>query len=338
MIQRVHESTLFLALMCLAACTTYDPLFCDKEQTCRDPDRPFCDLEGEYPASEGVARTCIPSPFDAGNEPDGGGGGGSAVDAGQGGEPDGSASDAATPCKWSPLLRLANVNSPSVLDLVGSLSPDGRTLYFSRTGDPGRSFFATRDSVGQAFGPPTQLPELGDDQFDLEISATGLEILYRASATIETATRGAPGGTFGDAEPTGLEGASPSLSGDGLALYFTAELQVLRATRRAIGEPWEAPVSVLPSSGFVGVDVSQDELRLLLTVNPFEEPAMPYAIAERATTDEEFGAPMPLPDGILAPDGVSYGVARWDASQTQVVATVAVSGQNAGDMHTSACQ
>jgi hypothetical protein len=45
-----------------------------------------------------------------------------------------------------------------------------------------------------------------------------------------------------------------------------------------------------------------------------------------------------LPDAILAPNAVSYGVARWDASQTQIVASVAISGQSAGDMHTSVCQ
>lgn len=92
----IVKGSLLCTVLVLLSCTTYDPLYCDDSQACNDPARPFCDLAGEYPASEGVARTCIPSPFDAGNEPDGGGGGGSTVDAGQGGEPDGSGSDAAT--------------------------------------------------------------------------------------------------------------------------------------------------------------------------------------------------------------------------------------------------
>lgn len=55
----------------LAACKVYDPLFCDEDTPCSDPARPFCDLKGEYAASDGVARTCIPSPFDAdGGAPD----------------------------------------------------------------------------------------------------------------------------------------------------------------------------------------------------------------------------------------------------------------------------
>jgi hypothetical protein len=73
-----------------AACKTIDPLFCSEEKPCEDPERPYCDLTGEFPASEGVGRTCIPSPFDAGGDVDAGvdvdGGegvdGGSAADAG----------------------------------------------------------------------------------------------------------------------------------------------------------------------------------------------------------------------------------------------------------------
>jgi hypothetical protein len=53
----------------IVGCKVYDPLYCDEKEECKDPDRPFCDLQGEHPASEGVARTCIPDPF---KENDGG--------------------------------------------------------------------------------------------------------------------------------------------------------------------------------------------------------------------------------------------------------------------------
>lgn len=46
----------------VAACTVRDPLYCDENTPCTDPGRPICDLNGEYPASEGVGRTCIPDP------------------------------------------------------------------------------------------------------------------------------------------------------------------------------------------------------------------------------------------------------------------------------------
>jgi len=46
--------------------------YCDESTPCTDAERPYCDLEGEFPASEGIKRTCIPSPFDAGHPEDGG--------------------------------------------------------------------------------------------------------------------------------------------------------------------------------------------------------------------------------------------------------------------------
>jgi alpha-tubulin suppressor-like RCC1 family protein len=57
------------------ACKAYDPLYCDENKPCNDPARPFCDLNGDYPDSEGVARTCIPEPA---MEPDAGDGEGTA--------------------------------------------------------------------------------------------------------------------------------------------------------------------------------------------------------------------------------------------------------------------
>jgi alpha-tubulin suppressor-like RCC1 family protein len=59
--------TLGLVLLATASCKVKDPLYCDENTPCTDPARPFCDLNGEYPASEGIKRTCIADPF-----PDGG--------------------------------------------------------------------------------------------------------------------------------------------------------------------------------------------------------------------------------------------------------------------------
>ncbi len=71
-------------MVSLAACKVYDPLYCDADEKCTDPDRPFCDLGGDYPASEGVARTCIPDPnaggADGGADDDGAGDEGSGDD------------------------------------------------------------------------------------------------------------------------------------------------------------------------------------------------------------------------------------------------------------------
>jgi uncharacterized delta-60 repeat protein len=63
---------LFLAVLATAAaCYRHDPLYCDVTADCADvPGRPFCDTTGAYPASDGIARTCIPDP--AGGGPDAG--------------------------------------------------------------------------------------------------------------------------------------------------------------------------------------------------------------------------------------------------------------------------
>ena len=65
---------LVFVLVALTSCKT-DPLYCDDNTPCTDPARPFCDDDGEYPASEGIKHTCIPDPLsvDAGpEEADGG--------------------------------------------------------------------------------------------------------------------------------------------------------------------------------------------------------------------------------------------------------------------------
>jgi alpha-tubulin suppressor-like RCC1 family protein len=63
---------LCFVLLAGPACLKKDPLFCDENTPCMDPERPYCDLAGEFPASDGIKRTCIPSPFDAGSDPDAG--------------------------------------------------------------------------------------------------------------------------------------------------------------------------------------------------------------------------------------------------------------------------
>ena len=57
---------LSLCLVFLGSCTRHDPLYCDENTPCTLANRPFCDLDGLYPGSDGHGRTCVPNPFDAG--------------------------------------------------------------------------------------------------------------------------------------------------------------------------------------------------------------------------------------------------------------------------------
>jgi hypothetical protein len=75
--------------------------YCDESTPCTDPARPFCDLSGEFAASGGHGRVCIPTPSDA-ELGDGGG-----VDAPS---HDGNTYDARSPTLPEPPILLAPVN------------------------------------------------------------------------------------------------------------------------------------------------------------------------------------------------------------------------------------
>lgn len=330
-----------LTLLSLGACTTYDALYCDEDRSCKDPARPFCDLAGEYPASDGVARTCIPSPFDAGD--------GATADAGSGDADGGAGSDAGPPtdaaasCNWSSLSRLANINTPEEAEFVGSLDSNGSTLLFNQSGTgPGDGFyFATREAADQAFDEPTLVSELsGDGVFraDPEISSTGLEIFYRVvdGSAIETATRASAAGEFGTPSDIGVVGSSPALSADGRSLYFLQEGGVQRVVRRAVGEPWGNPRTVLPANGalYISIDISTDELRVLLTsieIEPF-----PILVAGRNSVDDDFGEPLPLNEDLLLPGAAIYSASKWGASERQMVVSLQAEGEL--DMYYSICE
>ncbi len=272
----------------------------------------------------------------------GDGGSGSATDGGSGTDA-GTRYDASTPCTWGPLSRLANVNTSDEAEYSGSLDADGKTLLFSRSGtDPDDGFyFATREAADQAFDEPTFFSELsGDGVFraDPEISSSGLEIFYRlvTGSAIETATRSSTASEFGMPRDTGLTGASPVLSADGRSLYFLNKDGVRRAVRSDIGEPWGSPVTVFPANGalYYSIDISRDELRLLLTsleIEPF-----PILVAGRNSVDEDFGPPFALNDEILFPGASIYSTSKWDASGTRMVVSLQAEGEL--DMYYSVCE
>jgi len=84
----VRAFIIVLPVLFTSSCKAYDPLYCDRDRPCSDPERSFCDEHGEYPASEGIGRTCIPDPAsDAGSSDsdDGGDQGGDAMRAPDGG-------------------------------------------------------------------------------------------------------------------------------------------------------------------------------------------------------------------------------------------------------------
>lgn len=81
---RVPLSALVLAVAVIltTGCKHRNPLWCDAETPCPLAERPFCDLEGVHPGSDGLPNSCVPDP--------------GLADAGGGG--DANVPDAARPC------------------------------------------------------------------------------------------------------------------------------------------------------------------------------------------------------------------------------------------------
>ncbi len=266
----------------LLACKVYDPLYCDAENGCPDPARPFCDTEGEYPASEGVARTCIADPFDAGSDADAGGNG--ASDAGGGNPADAQQqSDGASGCTWTPLDRLSEV---STTDREGGPTLDfgGLNLYFFRQGSGFGVYQASRPSVDQDFGKPSLVQDV--QAYDPELSSSGLELFGSDGQAISVYERTSTTAPFGPRSSIGLSGTSPAISEDGLALYFIDydAASVQRVTRSTTKSPWGDPSPVLLLEGAHSVDVSGDELRLLITPTSPGSAADPGSRRDRRLT------------------------------------------------------
>lgn len=67
---RFLPTAILATLAVVTGCKDWSKLYCDETTPCSTPDRPYCDLTGEYPASEGIANTCIPTPASGDAGPD----------------------------------------------------------------------------------------------------------------------------------------------------------------------------------------------------------------------------------------------------------------------------
>lgn len=106
--------------------------------------------------------------------------------------------------------------------------------------------------------------------------------------------------------------------------------------RRAIGEPWSSPDTILSTGDHFTLDVSPDGLRLLLVENPFKTPVQPLLVSERRSLDENFPPPFPVDPDILLPDEASYGLAKWNAAGDLIIASLTV-GSETG-LYYAACE
>lgn len=157
---------------------------------------------------------------------------------------------------------------------------------------------------------------------------------------IWTATRGSPVSGFGPPQSLGLDGYSPSISGDGLTLYFVSltEPKVKAMTRPSIGGLWGPPQDVY-TTNYTQIDISGDELHLLLSDGPYMFLDAPVAIAHRASKTSPFGAPEPIDVFEVVGDGSLTKSASWSADERRIYVEMELpTGQGATDIYVSTCE
>jgi hypothetical protein len=245
---------------------------------------------------------------------------------------DGGPDAAVGPCTWTDLSKapFANLNGPDSEESV-ALTGDGRTAVFTRSVGKGKPQIqeASRGSLDEPFGVPVLHDELGTDgKFEIEISSDGKELFYLSDTTPEIlrAVRLNAGAPFGPGELTGVTGFSPSVSGDGLSLYFQDQGTIWRVERETVDSNVWGKVESIGSIGeFKWIDVSRDELRVLLSGGGGGEATPAMAVASRVTTAQSFGEGVSIaPELDGDPEG-EYGEAAWDDSGRQI-ATVTNDG------------
>lgn len=265
--------------------------------------------------------------------------------------PDAAPPDAMPPCNWTAPVIVASVNSTS-FEGMATESPDGLALYFTKTISLGTNsdlYVATRSGAGMPFGAPSAVsgfdtPGVFEDA--AELSATGLEIFFRRTIAedpmsgIWTATRPTAAGSFGAAQSLGVDGYSPAISADGLTLYYVSitEGKVKAMSRASIGGLWGPPHDVL-TTPYRTIDVSGDELRILLSDGPNNFDSVPVAIATRTRKDDPFGAAVPI-DVLTVPGDTSNSKnASWSADErTMYLEMQLPAGQGGTDIYFSTCE
>ena len=263
---RTYCALLLLAV--LAGCKSKVSKYCTASQAC-DEGLPICDVEGVCSESDYITNTCISvACWDAAV---------GATDAGvadalvavDGAADANVAPDAGPPPltnPWSAPVLVPELSDPDVYDYKPTLRGDRLEAYFYRPFPQAYIQWSTRASTtGKWSSPIRSIGNFGNP----ELSADGLEIYVVVSSTIRRATRATTDTGFGSFSDQ-FAGVSPSITGDGLTIYYVDTSGFLRRRHRsAVGAGWGSEEAVLlpglPS--YQSIAVSRDELVISLAAN-----------------------------------------------------------------------
>jgi Tol biopolymer transport system component len=226
-----------------------------------------------------------------------------------------------TPTSLGPIVNSSTGgNGPSI-------SADGLSLYFDsdRPGGYGNAdiWVATRETTDDPWGEPENLgPTVNSSQIDWDpcISSEGLELYFRSHRTggygggdIWVAKRKTKKDAWevpvnlGATVNSSAHADSPSISGDGLELFFTAynrsggygNWDLWVTMRESTADPWTQPVNLGPtvnsSSGDNVPGISFDS-RILFFISDRPDGFGGYDLymTTRATKDKDWGPPVNL--------------------------------------------
>ncbi len=210
------------------------------------------------------------------------------------------------------VVNLGSVNSNKD-DLIGNVSADGRTMYFSsdRAGGMGQEdlYQATRTDTSASFGEVINLGNtLNSTNIDGSpfVSADGLTLYFMSNREggmdIFSSSRTTPNDNFGPPILVGEVSSSvsefrPSVSTDGLTLVFSDDLNAPRdggkgnadiwiASRDSTSQPFGEPVNLSEMWPGSSINTSADE------IVPYLSPSWPaagsklYYVTDRSRTGD----------------------------------------------------
>jgi len=187
------------------------------------------------------------------------------------------------------------------LELYYTLLPAGSTMpdIYKVTRAGATAEWGTTRIPINAVNQTTQAdttPALSPDGLELYVSRAGF--LYVSNRSSTTASWDTP-------QPLELEGNRPVILDDGLTMYYRdtsgayvcTELCRVRLTRPSLTAAWGSPhVEQFATSYYVNVSVSGDGLMALLSSPMSQSGAAPVAISTRATRDDAWDPPKPIPE------------------------------------------
>ena len=204
------------------------------------------------------------------------------------------------------------INTPSI-EFDPFLFSDGRTLYFSSNRPNGvgafDTYFATRSSFGEPFGPATLITDPGWNQTSNEGGVTlrndGLEVFLASDASgefkLSQSTRATTDTPFmvWQELPALTEVHDPHLSDDGHSLYMVddtnSNLDLAVIKRGDMGISFGAPAPLIglnTSAPETSPSVSDDERRIIFARNV--EGQFDLFTAHRSEREMPFGSAEPL--------------------------------------------